>query len=272
MFHKVQFSFSLLLPVVLLATEAAAQTSPAQPASPQPAEARPAEERQSLKPTAPAPAWTKKSIAEWNEADARQILLDSPWSRNAAPNVMGSLTAAMRREGGNMDARGGGVDGGVGFDNFGLLGTHGAPAPRKGQGPEGPHYNKLIVRWESALPIRAAEVRVNDPGAPVLEGDEYAIAVYNIDLKIAKPDPIGLAGELKKIATLRINDKREVKPSRVVLVELGNKMVNAIYLFPRSANITLSDEKLTFEAQIGRITLAQYFFPGQMVYQGKLKL
>ncbi len=35
--------------------------------------------------TASGPSWTSKPPGQWNEADAEQILTDSPWVRKATP-------------------------------------------------------------------------------------------------------------------------------------------------------------------------------------------
>ncbi len=49
-------------------------------------------------------------------------------------------------------------------------------------------------------------------------------------------------------------------------------MANVIYFFPRSAHITAEDQRLTFEGQVGRILFAQYFYPSEMKFLGKLEL
>jgi hypothetical protein len=219
--------------------------------------------------TAATPAWMAKRVAEWSERDAWEVLVQSPWAKQVVPAILGSLTKNQRLEAGNFAADPEGHKG-VGLGNFSLFSARGAPDPATGRATK--RGGRLSVRWESALPIRAAEIRANEDGAPVLDGEDYAIAVYDIDLKIASPDPIGLAETLKKDAVLKIEGRKDVKPSRVALVQLGGNLITAIYLFPRSAHITLQDTRLTFEAQIGRVTLAQYFFPAEMTFQGRLEL
>jgi hypothetical protein len=58
----------------------------------------------------------------------------------------------------------------------------------------------------------------------------------------------------------------------VVAVQLGGGMANVIYFFPRSAHITAEDQRLVFEGQVGRILFAQYFYPAEMKFLGKLEL
>jgi hypothetical protein len=186
--------------------------------------------------------------------------------------VLAGLSPSQRREGGDMNGEGGGRDG-LGFDGS-LIGSAATlmtginAQPRKGPPPA----PKLEVRWESALPVRSAEIKANEPGAPELDGEDYAIAVYDVPLKVAKADMKGLPGALKKVAMLKVEGKKDIRPSRVSVVELGDEKANIIYFFPRSAKLSLADKRIEFDAQITRVVLAQYFFPAEMVYQGKLEL
>jgi hypothetical protein len=220
--------------------------------------------------------WIAKRIPEWTERDAFLILSDSPWSKKAAPGLTRLMTAAQRREGGDMAAQGGG-HGGIGFENAGNLvgkGSNGATV-RPGQGPEDEHLPKLTIRWESAMPVQAAELKTHDTSAPELDGEDYAIAVYDVSLKLASVELKGLEEALKKVASLKIartEGIKEVRPSRVVAVEMGGGMANVIYFFPRSAHITAQDQRLEFDGQVGRIVFAQYFYPAEMKFLGKLEL
>jgi hypothetical protein len=216
--------------------------------------------------------WMAKRIPEWSERDAYLILSDSPWAKKTTASLARLMTAAERREGGDMAAQGGG-HGGIGLENAGTLvgrGPNGAIV-RPGQGAEDPHL-KLAVRWESALPVQAAELRTHDTSVPELDGEDYAIAVYAVSLKLASVELKGLEDDLKKLAVLKVEGRRDFRPTRVVAVELGGGMANVIYFFPRSAHITTEDQRLVFEGQVGRILFAQYFYPSEMKFLGKLEL
>jgi len=213
--------------------------------------------------------WVTKRIPDWNANDASQILWDSPWVRLAAPAVGAGLSAYQRREGGDMGAQGGGSGAGVAAV---LMGEAGSPMSYKRDLTELARSGKLQIRWESALPIRAAEMKANENGAPVLDGDEYAIAVYAVALKVAVLEPKNLEETLRKAATLKIEGRKEAKPSRVAVMQPGGGIATVVYLFPRSLNITVQDERVEFSAVIGRIGVAQYFYPNQMQFNGKLEL
>ncbi len=218
------------------------------------------------------PPWISKRIPEWTDKDAYLILSDSPWAKKAAASLARLMTAAERREGGDMAAQGGG-HGGIGSQNAGTLvgrGSGGAIV-RPGQGAEEQHL-KLAIRWESALPVQAAELRTHDTSAPELDGEDYAIAVYAVSLKLASVELKGLEDDLKRLAILKVEGRKEFRPTRVVAVELGGGMANVIYFFPRSAHITAEDQRLVFEGQVGRILFAQYFYPAEMKFLGKLEL
>jgi hypothetical protein len=58
----------------------------------------------------------------------------------------------------------------------------------------------------------------------------------------------------------------------VIIRQNGSSMATIIYFFPRSVRITTDDKRLEFDALIGRLYLAQYFYPPEMLFQGKLEL
>jgi len=232
--------------------------------------------------TAADPPWTGKRVAEWTPTDASQVLSNSPWAKLAAPTILPALTAFARRDGGNIGAQGGGQ--GMRLDRLpealnplGSLISKDAPV-RPGQGPE-TRVAKLPIRWETALPIRAAEVKNSEEGAPDVDGEDYAIAIYDISFKLAsivKDQKKDLAKELKKISVLKIEGRpeksSEFRPTRVSVIELENDTAIVVYFFPRSARLTVEDKRVEFDAQVGRIAVALYFYPPEMLFQGKLEL
>jgi hypothetical protein len=130
---------------------------------------------------------------------------------------------------------------------------------------------RLLVRWESALPIRAAEFKAHEPTPPTLDDDGYIIAVYGVPASFAKGDPASLGKPLKESAALRREGKKDVLPSRVEVFELENNVV-VTYLFPLSAEIGKKDAIVEFSALIGRLQVSQHFLVGEMQFQGKLEL
>jgi hypothetical protein len=42
----------------------------------------------------------------------------------------------------------------------------------------------VMLRWESAFPVRAAESKAGETAVPAWQGDYYAIAVYNLPVPL----------------------------------------------------------------------------------------
>jgi hypothetical protein len=211
--------------------------------------------------------WKDKPISDWTEQDARQILLDSPWAKTVTAGITRVQTEDERREGGNM-----GQPHGVGVDGLdpkesrakipNLFDNSTRPAPGS---------VRLRVRWETALPVRVAELKAREIEPPTLEGEGYRIAVYSVPASYVKGDPKSLGNPLKKLASLKREGKKDVKPLSVEVFQREDGMA-VVYLFPLSAEISRKDTVVDFEAVIGRIILRQSFNLQQMVFESRLEL
>ncbi len=87
--------------------------------------------------------------------------------------------------------------------------------------------------------MRAAQIKAKNDDAPDLDGEDYAIAVYDVPLKGAmfNVDLKTLAGMLKRNAELKEDGKKDIKPSRVVLRQNGSSVATIIFFFsPLSAH------------------------------------
>jgi hypothetical protein len=58
----------------------------------------------------------------------------------------------------------------------------------------------------------------------------------------------------------------------VNLLPQDGGLTTVVYLFPRSEAITAEDKRVEFTAVFGRLFVAQYFYPSQMQFQGRLEL
>lgn len=130
---------------------------------------------------------------------------------------------------------------------------------------------KVTLRWESAMPIRTAELKARDNDAPVIDDKHYAIAVYGVPSRYLVGDTKKLEAELKKVATLRRDGKKDIKPSSVDVVDKPTGLV-VVYEFSTSNEITRDDHRVEFNAKMGRLELDQSFFLDDMVWQGKREL
>jgi hypothetical protein len=209
------------------------------------------------------PSWKNKPVDRWDKDESKQVLTDSPWVKNVELQWVRDLSPDERREGGNMEAS---VGRGVGIAGTGLLGPR-RQAEAIARAHEKPDPGKVVVRWESARPVRGAEQKLGDTEAPELEGDYYAIAVYNMPT----PKRWNLANELKGIATLKRDGKKDLKPSRVLILRKDDGLATLVYFFKR-VEIARRDGYVLFEAQIGRLFVGQAFTLQDMQIQGQLEL
>ena len=130
----------------------------------------------------------------------------------------------------------------------------------------------LHVRWESAFPIREAELKSHDSSAPTLDDDaHYAIAVYGVPNRMAPGSSRTATDQLKKQAAIKRDGKKDLKPSSVEVLQRDSGPV-IVYLFPRKKEITLKDRRIEFDAKIGPLQFVQSFYMDDMSYGGKLAL
>lgn len=219
------------------------------------------------------PAWKTKRPAEWSDADAQEVLTKSPWARTFGADLAGRQTEDQLRTGGEM-----GQPTGLGYDHVDPAGSgyHLSPNIFTGKGGDDrsprslPGTFPLGLRWESAAPVRLAEGKAHQDEL-ALDGGGYQIAVFGVPVPDKIGDPAKLADPLRKEAALRREGKKDIRPSRVEAFLREEGMV-IIYVFPPSAEITLKDRGVQFEAHIGRINISQFFDLAQMQFNGKLEL
>jgi hypothetical protein len=218
--------------------------------------------------------WESKPAAQWTEVDARQVLAESPWAKPTRAVITPRLTEGRLREGGQMgQSRGLGNDGVDPKDSGPKVSPNIFTGPGAGdRGPRSlPQSITLQLRWENALPVRIAELRLHEIEPLTLPGDGYSVAVYGVPGGGFKGSPEQLGQPLRSLAALKRDGKKDVRPVRVEVFQRENDAV-VVYLFPLSAEISKQDRRIRFEAQIGRIVLAQDFDLSEMEYLGKLEL
>jgi hypothetical protein len=227
--------------------------------------------------------WKDKKVPYWTEEDAKLVMTASPWAKSLTPEMSKDSSNGRASPGGMGGRRGGVSVGGIGFPG-------GMGGGRRGGGGGGGGYPRgggagpndggersssappvLTLRWESALPMREAELKARDTSAPTIDEDHYAIAVYGVPRRMAREDSKKLAAELKKHASLKRDGKKDLKPSSVEVLQREDGPV-IVYLFPRTAEITKQDRRVEFFAEIGRLKFAESFFTEDMVFDGRLEL
>jgi hypothetical protein len=210
------------------------------------------------------PAWKDRAISQWDAQDAKQVLADSPWVKHVTPQHVRDLYPNQCLAAGDWT---GCTGKGIGLDGTGLFGEK-----REDEAIARAHYHPpvapVVVRWESALPVRAAEQKAGDVEIPSLDSGHYAIAIYHI----ATPQRWNLDRELKGVSFLRRYKRKDLKPSHVEILRRLDGTATILYLFPSSVEIGKRDGRVEFVAQIGRLFVSQFFDMNEMQHRGELEL
>jgi hypothetical protein len=208
------------------------------------------------------PAWKIKQVADWTVDDAKLVLSDSPWAASVTTNIV--------HPNGRL-GRGGGIS--IGLPGIGIgrgrgPGGSDMPPPRE----DSPQVEAPLVRlrWESALPIRQAELKAREVNAPDIDQGSYVIAVYGVPGRYIGGDPKILVRQLKSQAAIRREGQKDLKPSSVEIMERDDGPL-VLYLFPRKVEIRRND-RVGFTAQIGPLQFTKTFYVEDMTWQGKLEL
>jgi hypothetical protein len=194
------------------------------------------------------------------------------------------VTAGIARPMSEDELRQGGEMGehhGVGYDGVEGNKPQNTPLPKSvpdlllGKNPPTTRFKPgiatLRLRWESALPVRIAELKSHEIEPPTLEGDGYQIAVYDVPGDYFKDDPKKLGDPLRNESYLKREGKKDVKPLRVEVFQRGKTLVVS-FLFPLSAELSTKDRFVEFVAHSGRVFVDYHFDLTQMDFQGKLEL
>ncbi len=214
---------------------------------------------------AAAPPWKSKPMEQWSEVDAKAILINSPWVKKVTPALMPQYSENQRRQGGQM----GGGDG-IGMEAFTPATLTGVFVPSTAGKRRPTRVATLEIRWESARAVRAAEERAHEEDPPALADGSYVVAVY--DVPGVDVNQTALPFQLKKDAFLKREGKKDIRASRVDLLPQEGGLATIVFMFSRSEEITTHDQRNTFLAQLGRLSVAQYFYTEEMTIQGKLEL
>jgi hypothetical protein len=223
------------------------------------------------------PAWKTTPTARWTEEDAMQVLTASPWAREFRAGIARRQSEDELRDGGRM-----GQPTGLGYDGVDPKGSGPklptglkdivTPAPNGGRSERSMVQGiTLRLRWETALPVKVAELKAAKIEPPTLEGEGYRIAIYGLPGGYFKGDPKKLGDPLKEQAFLRREGKKDVKPTIVEVFPQSDGWA-VVFLFPLSAEISPNDGRLEFDAQIGRIVISQGFDLSTMIFHGKLEI
>lgn len=225
-----------------------------------------------------------KNYTRWTAQDARRILEDSPWAQRvnasfgdtdvpepAPMKLPGAAEAGMAGPRGVTDGR---WDGGIGRNVKG-----GVPSL------------SVLVRWDSALPVRQALLQAESEAAyaPEQFRKDYILTVLGLvpagryrdaghldtrsqsgDGNDSDPrDPEQMLEGLMGTSKLLPRGKASIAPENVKL----DAASGAIHLFfPRTIPIDASDKEVLFFARFGSMTIEKRFRIKDLSYMGRPEL
>jgi hypothetical protein len=234
--------------------------------------------------------WSKNPQS-WTAEDAQRILNSSPWAQETkasfgaddvreAPDpgpTPGAAEAGMAGPRGATDGR---WDGGVGKMPRGSVPTL-----------------SVLIRWDSALPIREAAAQVasassqRDPDLTPATAEQatkdYVITLIGLvparryrdagqlsgtsrsDDGVEARDPEELLEGLMSTARLLRRGRRALAPENVRID--GATGVVHIF-FPRTDPIVAAEKDVVFSTRFGSLLVQKSFRPRDMIYKGRLEL
>jgi hypothetical protein len=209
----------------------------------------------------------QKPYTEWADKDLQKMMTNSPWAHTVSVSMGGPIAAPDGGGGGGGGGgRGGGPQGGGG----------GADAPIPGvREPE------IIARWQSAMPIRQAFVRLKY-GAEAGKSDDaqkflakeqptYELVLSGPLQGFLRGKPEDTAKSLSEVTFLSTKEKGAVKPVSVEVGKPGRSM-DILIAFPRSMPYTVDDKEVEFSTKLGTSTVKIKFRLKDMVFNGKLEM
>src|SRR5579863_7118089 len=190
----------------------------------------------------------QKPYTEWSDKDATKMMNNSPWAK--------SLSIAMGGLGGGAPPVMPG--GGGGFGGNGPQGGGGSEFGPGAQGSSAPTFD-VVARWQSALPIRQAFVRLKygaeaDKSAEAKKFLDEEVKSYEIVLSGAmqsflKGAPDELARALSEVTFLSSSRTGASKPSQIE-VSRNPKSMHVLFIFSKAMPFTADDKEVEFTTKV----------------------
>lgn len=202
--------------------------------------------------------WAEKNPPEWSPRDIQKILNDSAWAKEVFLEV---APTAFAGEKGKKDPAADGIR-----DKRLLAGI------------------KVMVRWESGLPIRLARKTAppSEAGSP-----RYTLSIVRLPIPLVaalsaggqgrRPESQGttqadVASQMVGVSFLERDGKKPLAASDAVWVHSDFESRIEVSFSEIRQPIELADGAVTFKSQAGPLLVRARFPLEPMVYRGKLEL
>jgi hypothetical protein len=223
--------------------------------------------------------WESKPFQTWSAKDIEELRTRSPWAHglSAAVPVAEILVfgGEGRRAGSGSTLAKANPNGTPGGADRALT----APAEPETQAAD-TRVIPLIIRWDSALPLRLARLRekygdevLTSPAAARAmqrEPTEYSVFVLGFPPLNERHILGGLDRALLEGTTLRTKG-RVVTPLDVDIAPHG-RLLDLTLTFPKTMPFTIQDQEVEFSMSAGSLHVKHKFRLKDMVFQGSLAL
>jgi hypothetical protein len=225
--------------------------------------------------------WQGKPYTDWSDKEIQKLETNSPWSKQVPVSLGGGGgqdTGRGKRGGGGGN---GDIDSTLGSGGgSGGGGRGGAQDGGGGMGAGGGASVTITVSWRTALALRqavakekfGAEVATSADAKKLVEEDPkyYGILVSGLPGRALHAND-KLKDALLKNTSLQVKGKDPIQPADV---QTGGNEQRALvlFLFPRTAALSVDDKDVEFSTRLGQITVKQKFHLKDMVFNGKLDL
>jgi len=232
-----------------------------------------------------AEVWDAKPFQDWTDKDVQKVVNNSPWARQTRAVVGNATSIAAGRSAqpavNDASSNDTGVTRGREAGGAGRMGSAPNDLDQGAQSLQQPGV-PVIVRWQSALPLRQAQMRgkygkeaATSPEAQRFLTQDPSLYVLGIAGLAGSIVSAGAGDQAKQNimdkATLTVRGKASLRPIAVDFVPHGSA-VDVLIGFPRTLPITLEDQEVELASQIGSATVRYKFRLKDMVVRGKLEL
>ncbi len=213
----------------------------------------------------------QKPYTEWADKDLQKMITNSPWAHTASVSMGDQITTPETGHGGGSGGGGGGRGGGGPQGGGG-----GADAPIPGV-----RETEVVARWQSAMPVRQAFVRLKY-GAEAGKSEDaqkflakeqptYELVLSGPLQPFLRGKPDDIAKTLGEVTFLTTKEKGAVKPVSIEVGKPGPSM-DVLIAFPRTMPFTVDDKEVEFSTKLGTSKVSIKFRLKDMMYNGKLEM
>ena len=200
--------------------------------------------------------WMTKNPPEWNPDDIQAILGQSPWAKTVNPELSSASLRASAKKGHRASAAEGIRDKRI-LTEF-----------------------KVLVRWESALPVLLARRHSASDYPPT----HYVVSMSRLPMTFmaalvggagrggSAPDADLIAHKILETSQLQREGKDSIRADRAQWME-SDFETRLLLMFPwPSVPVALADVAVTFLCQMGSVIVQAPFPLKAMIYRDKLEL